>query len=38
MGEFKHDVAICVGPDHLWIELNQIKEPTDTAWYPGSDT
>ncbi len=36
-GEFKHDVAILVGPDNLWIELNQIKEPTDTAWYPGSE-
>lgn len=35
-GEFKHDVAIAVGPDNLWIELNQIKEPADTRWYPGS--
>lgn len=36
-GEFKHDVAILVGPDNLWIELNQIKEPSDTVWYPGSE-
>lgn len=36
-GEFRHDVAILVGPDNLWIELNQIKEPKDTAWYPGSE-
>lgn len=35
-GEFKHDVAILVGPDNLWIELNQIREPADTRWYPGS--
>lgn len=35
-GEFRHDVAILVGPDNLWIELNQIKEPPDTRWYPGS--
>jgi catechol 2,3-dioxygenase-like lactoylglutathione lyase family enzyme len=33
-GEFKHDVAILVGPDNLWVELNQIKEPADTQWYP----
>jgi catechol 2,3-dioxygenase-like lactoylglutathione lyase family enzyme len=34
-GEYCHDVAILVGPDHLWIELNQITEPADTQWYPG---
>jgi hypothetical protein len=33
-GEFRHDVAIFVGPDNVWIELNQIKEPADTQWYP----
>ncbi len=33
-GEFKIDVAILVGPDNLWIELNQIKEPADTHWFP----
>jgi hypothetical protein len=33
-GEFCHDVAIFVGPDNIWIELNAIKEPTDTQWYP----
>lgn len=33
-GEFKHDVAIFAGPDNLWIELNQIREPADTQWYP----
>jgi catechol 2,3-dioxygenase-like lactoylglutathione lyase family enzyme len=33
-GEFKHDVAILVGPDNLWVELNQIREPEDTRWYP----
>lgn len=35
-GEFRHDVAIALGPDNLWIELNEIKEPADTRWYPGS--
>ena len=33
-GEFKHDVAIFVGPDNIWIELNEIREPADTRWYP----
>lgn len=33
-GEFRHDVAIFGGPDNLWIELNEIKEPADTNWYP----
>ena len=33
-GEFKHDVAILVGPDNLWVELNQIKQPVDAPWYP----
>lgn len=33
-GEFKIDVAIMAGPDNLWIELNQIKEPGDTGWFP----
>ena len=35
-GEFVRDVAILVGPDNLWVELNQITEPDDTRWYPGS--
>ena len=34
-GEFRHDVAIFVGPDNVWIELNEIHEPADTSWYPG---
>jgi len=34
-GEFKIDVAILVGPDNLWIELNEVKEPADTGWFPG---
>ena len=33
-GEFKIEVAILVGPDNLWIELNEITEPEDTAWFP----
>jgi len=33
-GEFKIDVAIMAAPDGLWIELNQIKEPEDTQWFP----
>jgi hypothetical protein len=33
-GEFRHDVAIFVAPDNLWIELNEIQEPQDTQWYP----
>jgi len=33
-GEYKIDVAIMVGPDNLWIELNQIQEPKDTGWFP----
>jgi hypothetical protein len=33
-GEFRHDVAIFVAPDNLWIELNEIREPADTQWYP----
>jgi len=33
-GEFRHDVAILVGPDNVWIELNAIREPPDTRWYP----
>jgi catechol 2,3-dioxygenase-like lactoylglutathione lyase family enzyme len=33
-GECKIDVAILVGPDNLWIELNQITEPEDTNWFP----
>jgi catechol 2,3-dioxygenase-like lactoylglutathione lyase family enzyme len=33
-GEFRHDVAIFAGPDNLWIELNAIREPADTQWYP----
>lgn len=37
-GEFRHDVAILVAPDNLWIELNAIKEPADTQWYPQMDT
>jgi len=34
-GEYGIDLAIMVGPDNLWIELNQIKEPQDTQWFPG---
>lgn len=34
-GEFRHDVAILVGPDNLWVELNEIHEPADAKWYPG---
>ena len=33
-GEFNIEVAIMAGPDNLWIELNQIKEPADTGWFP----
>lgn len=33
-GEFSMDVAIMVGPDNLWIEINQITEPADTNWFP----
>lgn len=36
-GEFRHDVAILVGPDNVWIELNAILEPADTQWYPPVD-
>lgn len=32
-GEYKHDVAIFVGPDNLWIELNEVKEPADIRWF-----
>ncbi len=35
-GELRHEVAILLGPDNLWIELNEIHEPLDTQWYPGS--
>ncbi len=35
-GEFKHDVAVFVGPDNLWLELNEVKEPADTQWYSPS--
>lgn len=35
-GEFDHQVAILAGPDNVWVELNQITEPADTRWYPGS--
>jgi hypothetical protein len=34
-GEYHTDVSILVGPDHLWIEINEIKEPSDTQWFPG---
>lgn len=33
-GEFRIDVAILAGPDNLWIELNEIREPADTNWFP----
>ena len=33
-GEFRIDVAIMVGPDNLWVELNEVKEPDDTQWFP----
>lgn len=33
-GEFSIDVAILAGPDNLWIELNEIREPEDTGWFP----
>ncbi|MBU0553983.1 VOC family protein [Myxococcota bacterium] len=36
-GDLRHDVAILVGPDNLWIELNEIHEPQDTQWYPGAE-
>lgn len=32
-GEFSIEVAILAGPDNLWIELNQVKEPGDTRWF-----
>lgn len=32
-GEYRHDVAIFVGPDNLWIELNEVYEPADTQWF-----
>ena len=32
-GEYRHDVAIFVGPDNLWVELNEITEPADTQWF-----
>jgi len=31
--EYRHDVAIFVGPDNLWIELNEVHEPADTQWF-----
>ena len=37
-GEYKHDVAIFAGPDNLWIELNEVKEPLDTQWFPYMDS
>lgn len=33
-GEYAHAVAILAGPDNLWIELNEVREPADTGWYP----
>jgi len=35
-GEYKIEVAILAAPDNLWVELNQITEPDDTNWFPGS--
>lgn len=32
-GEYRHDVAIFVGPDNLWVELNEVHEPADTQWF-----
>ena len=37
-GEYKHEVAIFAGPDNLWIELNEVKEPLDTQWFPHMDS
>ena len=36
-GEYKHEVAIFVGPDNLWVELNEVHEPADTQWFPGAN-
>lgn len=33
-GEYRHAVAILAAPDNLWIELNELREPPDTGWYP----
>lgn len=33
-GEYRIDIAILVGPDNLWIEINEVKEPSDTGWFP----
>lgn len=33
-GEFKTRVAIMVGPDNIWVELNEIREPADARWFP----
>lgn len=35
-GDYRIDVAIMVGPDNLWVELNQVTEPQDTNWFPGA--
>ena len=32
-GEFKHEVAILVAPDNVWVELNEIRQPPDVRWY-----
>lgn len=36
-GEYGIEVAILVGPDNLWIELNEVKEPADTGWFPHAE-
>lgn len=33
-GEYRVDVAILAGPDNLWVEINEVKEPPDTGWFP----
>jgi catechol 2,3-dioxygenase-like lactoylglutathione lyase family enzyme len=33
-GEYRHEVAIFPGPDNLWIELNEVREPEDAHWFP----
>ena len=37
-GEYQHDVAIFGGPDNVWYELNEMKEPADTQWYPAMES
>jgi len=30
---YRHDVAILEGPDHLWIELNEVHLPEGADWF-----